>query len=169
MKPILRTLIPVIIVVLGLPATAAARGFKTIAPPGDSAVSQYVEVVPTAAGGTPAGSGAPQTGALTPAQRQALAQAGQQGQNLAAIVEATAPPAARRSTGKPGQTGAPAGTAAAPAANLSAGGAPSSAALLAAAVTGGGNGGLGVFLPGIMLAGVVAVIARLVFRRRADS
>jgi hypothetical protein len=168
MKSILRTLIPVTIVALGLPGAAGAHGYRTIAPPGDSAVSQYVEVVPTDAGGSPAGFGAPQTGALTPAVRRTLAGAGQPGQTLAAIVEATAPPPARRGTGKSGQTGASAGIPGGSIAGLSAKGAPSSEALVASAVTGGGNGGLGVFLPGIMLAGVVAVIARLVFRRRAD-
>ena len=46
-----------LIAVLALPAAAAAKGSTTtIAPPGNSGVSQYVETVPTAHGGQPTSS-----------------------------------------------------------------------------------------------------------------
>ena len=46
-----------LIAVLALPASAAAKGgTTTIAPPGNSGVSQYVETVPTAHGGQPTSS-----------------------------------------------------------------------------------------------------------------
>lgn len=87
-----------------LPASAGANG-KRVAPPGNSAVSQYLEVVPTAGGGRPStaiGSGgsvgSPGSGgsggygassALTPAIQHALAQQGSAGQRVAALANST--------------------------------------------------------------------------------
>jgi hypothetical protein len=78
-----------------LPATAAAR--LTVAPPGDSAISQYAEVVPTGAGASPPRAGGQGGGAgghggvLTASQSRRLNALGPDGRTLAAVVDATAP------------------------------------------------------------------------------
>ena len=101
---------------LALPASAEAS--KTIAPPGNSGVGQYVETVPTAGGGRPtstvhpgggavghpggpggtsSGGGAGGGSAITPSTQHALAAQGPAGVAAAALAEATAPQRPRSS------------------------------------------------------------------------
>jgi hypothetical protein len=87
--------LPCILVALGFPG--AATGQETVAPPGNSGVDQYLEVVPGARGERPPGrTGRP---ALSPQAQRELEQHGQSGSDLARIVDATAPE--RRPTQKP--------------------------------------------------------------------
>jgi hypothetical protein len=108
MRAITKTLTPLLALALVLPGVAAAKPRAVLAPPGDSAVSQYVEVVPTASGATPSqaptaanGSatgggqaGGVQSRALTPSQQARLDALGADGRTLAAVVDATSPPPA---------------------------------------------------------------------------
>lgn len=163
-----RSLTMLAILVLVLPTAAAARS-RTIAPPGDSSVSQYLETVPTSAGPSPTSSPGDQRGALTPGQRQALARSGADGQTLAAVVAATSPPPAGASGGTSGATGAASTHGAAaggrlPPVVLARHSAGSPVASIAAAV--GGGGGMGIFLPAVMLALLVGIVARAVVRSR---
>jgi hypothetical protein len=170
------------LVVLGVPATALARTRATVAPPGNSAISQYFEVVPTAQGGSPphAGGGAGggtaggQGGALTAGQQRKLNALGPGGRTLATIVEATAPqtlgvPVPSRHAAKP--TGAAGGNAASGGASADSEKLPmvsgdSPASLILHAAAGGGGGGVGVLLPAFMLASLVGVTLVVIRRRR---
>ena len=74
-----------ITVALALCAVAPAAA-ETIAPPGNSGVDQYMEVVPSAQG--PAAPGTPQRALLSAVQRKLQSQ-GAEGRQLAQIVKAT--------------------------------------------------------------------------------
>src|SRR5436190_23856200 len=146
----------VALLLLALPATALGQEPLTNAPPGNSAIDEYLETVPGAAGDQrprQPGSGGG-GGVLTPAERARLEQLGPDGKALADAVDATAPPPA-----KPGQTididGAE-------------GHSPISAVLDAAAGQDGG-GGMGFMLPVILLASLLGVIALVVLRHRSAS
>ena len=162
------------LVALALPAVALAGG-GTVAPPGLSAVSQYVEDVPTVKGNRPSSSvvippkgggpgagsqagsagGSGTSGAGTSAQSalpapvvKRLDHAGSAGQGAAALALATAPVLSRH---KPVASGPPA--------------APGAAVL--GSLTGvSGAGGMGVFLPLFLAVTLVAVTAAGIARRR---
>jgi hypothetical protein len=175
----------VVILVL-VPATTALGKTRVIAPPGDSAVSQYVEDVPTASGGTPSQptGGNPRGGALTPAQGRALAAHGPDGRLLAAVVDATAPVSRGPHAGT---TGSPTGGRGRGAARTARGGgsgsshdasvaslsplnAPktSSAAVLVRAVAGADSGSLGVVLTALMVLTIGLALGWSLRRRRAS-
>ena len=153
------------LIVLLLPAAASAR-LRTIAPPGDSAVSQYVESVPTAKGKSPTSSLGDQPGALTPSQSQALDRAGPDGRTLAAVVDATSPPAsgAHRSGSHEASSGSGAGGTF-PSGAISGKGARSPVSSVLAAATGSG-GGMGLLLPVLMAAAALGVAVLALLRRR---
>jgi hypothetical protein len=178
-KSILTT---VLVVFLIQPASALAHTIVLV-PPGDSATSQYVETVPTDRGGALPGSGT-QPNALTPSQGRRLAAMGPDGRTLVAVVQATSPaPVATASSAAHVQPNAHsrAGTQDASAGGsvgsagpsgpsrsvvpLSAAGAPSTSGLVLTAATGGG-GGLGIFLPLLLLASALGVILHAVVRWR---
>jgi hypothetical protein len=187
-----RILIALATLALVLPAFAAARRTVTIAPPGDSAVSQYVEVVPGDTGASPPRAGGGQGGAITPGQRAQLDLLGANGRTLAAVVDATAPqpipasdgPAGAAASARPGPA-ATSGGAGRPSAGLgarvlpgaltatdaarvlSAAGPSSMPSLILNAAAGSGTSGLGIFLPAIMLACALGVIAHAVRQRRS--
>jgi hypothetical protein len=179
----LTRILPVTIVALVLPGPAWAA--RTVAPPGASGITQYLEVVPTAAGASPpgigggpgrggnAGAGPQSGGVLTETQRHRLNGIGPDGRTLAAVVDATAPqqagPAsataaasALERTGAPGEgaSGPPGGQ------PLSSGSSASPASLVLDAVGGQGAGGLGAFLPAFMLLSALALAGTYVVRRR---
>lgn len=80
---------------LGAPAAAAAA--RVIAPPGNSGVGQYVEVVPTAGGGVPVGGAQPGKGPVLPASTvRRLAASGPEGKALAAFAQSTGTPTAAK-------------------------------------------------------------------------
>jgi hypothetical protein len=79
------------LVAVGAPASATAA--KVIAPPGNSGVGQYVEVVPTAGGGVPVGTAKPGKGPVLPgATERRLAASGAEGRALAAFAQSTGTP-----------------------------------------------------------------------------
>ena len=175
---VIRPLVPVALalatVALIAPAAEGARPTRVIAPPGDSAVSQYVEVVPSNAGGTPprigGGAGAPGS-PLTARERSRFARLGPDGRLLAAVVAETAP------AGGPSPTGAHAGAAggrlagsralsavgpdpARPALSaLPSGHGPSPASLILAAATGSGGGAGAILIPAIILSSLLGALA----------
>ena len=158
---------------LALPPVAAARGRgPVLAPPGDSAISQYVETVPTDRGGGIArGPGAGVGGALTRSELSTLDSSGASGRLLAAVVEETAPPltAGRLRTDLLAARSVPHGSGPGSDGNRS-GALPSGGAsplgLLLDAATGGGGGTLGILLPLAIAAAVLAVIVQAVRGRR---
>jgi hypothetical protein len=165
---------------LMLPATAAAKPPAALAPPGQSAISQYVEVVPNDMGSTPTHPGRAPTGALTSGQRRQLNSLGADGRTLADVVDATAQPAVPGSAetradlrvGRSQRRGESSGTAiggsGVPGGQLSGPGTRSTVSLLLSAA-GGGGGGLGVLLPAIMAVAVVGLVVRAGRARRTGS
>jgi hypothetical protein len=157
-----------IAVSLLLPAGASAH--TVVAPPGNSGVSQYLEVVPSANGGRPSGpiaSGATGQRTLSPATERAFARQGAVGRSAAALANATAP-IGGQAIAEPGGHSTAHGSlgvgAAAPSAASAGGESPASS--LAKALSGSaGGGGLGLWLPVILAGcavggGVLALIRR---------
>jgi hypothetical protein len=140
------------------PAAFAQAPPQTNAPPGNSAIDEYLETIPSASGSVrPRGPGGG-SGALTPALRRRLDRLGPDGQTLARLVASTSPaapevaPARREVAEATSASRSPAG------------------ALIAAATGQGDGGGLGPVLPAILLASLVAAGAAVVVRaRRRDT
>lgn len=178
------------LVALIVSAPAVARP-RTIAPPGNSGVSQYVESIPTAAGGrptstiTPSGGGGgggrrdrptstiTQSGggggggrggssALSPANQAALVRQGSDGVQAAALARATAPAKTAAASHRGAVTGVR------PHAPVAAGSGPSPATALVKALTGSASGGgLGPLLPVILVVSAVGAGLLALRRRRA--
>jgi hypothetical protein len=146
---------------IGLAVPTAASAVTTTAPPGNSGVDQYLEVVPTAGGSRPANgkSGAP----LPRRLQRALDDQGADGRALRRITEATAPAAARRTSRKP-RDSVEAGRPGALSASR-----PSS--VLSSAVgalhTGSAAGGMGLLLPLLLIGSAAAAGVVALLRRRA--
>jgi len=163
------------------PPAAAANPPRVLAPPGNSAISQYLEVVPTGTGASAPRPPGTSGGILTTHQRSQLDRYGAPGQALAALVDATAPPpvsvssAARarfRSAVDAARTPigasmlAPRASGSSP---LDGRSAASPVSLILDAALGGGGGGLGFVLPAFILATAVGVGAGLIRRRAARA
>jgi hypothetical protein len=145
----------VALLLFGTPAIATAR--QTNAPPGNSAIDEYLETVPEATGNgvpKPPGAGAAAT-PLTPAQRARLQRLGPDGKTLANVIDGTSP--ARATPSK--------GTADA----LSAKGRSPIGGILDAGGGHDGGGGMGVVLPAILLVSLLGIVALVVLRRRRTS
>ena len=166
---------------IALPSAANARG-TTLAPPGNSAVSHYLESVPTASGSRPAstihvggggsggsgggGGGAGSSSPVPATTQQALARQGSDGLAAAALARATAPITAAPPAGHRGMPSATSG--AAP--TSGAGSGSSAVATLVNALTGGSSqGGLGPLLPIILVASAIAAVALAAVRRRRHN
>lgn len=150
----LPALVAVLLLAFAVPATAIAQEPLTNAPPGNSAIDEYLETVPGATGNQrPRRPGAGGT-VLTPAERKRLEALGPDGKVLADAVDATAPPRAK------------------PAQKIDVEGAegrsPITAVLDAATGQDGGEG-MGFMLPVILLASLLGVIVLAVLRRRSVS
>jgi hypothetical protein len=149
-------------------APAAAAPPHTNAPPGNSAIDEYLETVPSASGDArprpPGAHGAPTT--LTPAQRAELRARGTEGEILSRVVDATSPPETAPASAP---AHAPA-TARAPVTPHAASAGRSPVAATLAAATGSDDGSsLGPLLPAILvmsLLGVIALVAIGRSRRR---
>ena len=150
----------VALLLIALPSSAGAQTPQTNAPPGNSAIDEYLETVPGATGNqrprTPSGDGSDAT--LTPAQRARLERLGPDGKALADAVDATAPAPTKAGEGR------------APAiAPDSAQGRSPLSEVLDAATGDDGGGGMGIVLPAILLLTLFGVIALAVARRRSAS
>jgi hypothetical protein len=155
-----RSLAPLVLVLaaLTLPSAAAAAGSN--APPGNSGVDQYFETIPSAGGNHPAARGAkPGAGGLSAAERRRLAAAGPAGAAAADLAAANAPRRARHHHGPGATTTAPLPSAA--------GRSPFSTALHA--VSGSDSSGLGILLPLILGATLLAGILAVAVRRRSSQ
>ena len=146
----------VALALIALPTGAVAQ---TNAPPGNSAIDEYLETVPGATGnqrprapGAPGGTSKP---TLTPAQRARLERLGPDGKALADAVDATAPSDAKVSGSAPQPPTAEGRT--------------PLRELIDAAGGNDGGGGMGMVLPAILLATLLGVIALVVVRRRSVS
>lgn len=165
----------VALMLLAVPAGAgAAQPSQTNAPAGNSAIDEYLETVPSVTGSNgprpPRSGGGSASGALTPAQRKRLEQAGPAGRQLASVLDATAPVAAAPA---PART-KPHKRTPAPAPTPTAQGRSPVAEVLDAATGrggggGGGSGGMGVLLPAILVGSLLGVIALVAIRRRSVS
>jgi len=145
----------VALVLLALPCAAVAQQGPTNAPPGNSAIDEYLETVPSATGNQrprAPGSGNEESSVLTAKQRARLEQLGPDGKALVAAIDATAPPPA-----KPGQK-----------LDLDSGEGRSPIGAVLDAATG-SDGGMGIFLPLILLASLLGTIVLVVLRRRSAS
>src|SRR5579864_3014210 len=155
-----------LVLLLAAPAAAFGRG-TPLTPAGNSAVGQYVEIIPTASGGRPSssvhasdGSSSSQPAESNPlaaSTQHALARDGRVGAQAAAVAEATAPRSVVRHVVRP-KPGGPSSTAGATTATQSAVyvGPPaprrSSASQVVAALTGSAtHGGLGAVLPLLLI------------------
>jgi hypothetical protein len=156
-----------LLIVLLAPAGAGAA--QSTAPPGNSGISQYVEVVPSSTGGKPTKGGKPGPSPLTRAQQRELARAGSTGRQLANVVALTSPPvagAAAPASGKAGKHKSGKGGASS--------GDVKQAAAVAAAYGGGSGGsggqGTGIGVPLIVLMGAAAaVVGGIALARRGGA
>jgi hypothetical protein len=149
-----------VLVLLVLPASALAK-LRTIAPPGNSGVSQYQEDVPTAKGNRPTDTivpgggshgGGSSGGTISTSTLRALDKQGSAGRKAAVLAEATAPGSAR-----PAKSGG---------ANIAPGSSPVSSVVKA--LTGSSSsGGLGPLLPIILIVSLLGAAALAILRRRA--
>jgi hypothetical protein len=146
---------------------AAPAAAETIAPPGNSGVDQYLEVVPSAKGPSAPGT---QQRALSSAVQRKLQSQGAEGRRLAQIVRTTAPAQpATSERPKPGSTDKR------PAASHSASsrpvavprGDPPLASVVHAIGDGSGSGGMGPVLPALLIVSTVVLAALALWRRRS--
>jgi hypothetical protein len=155
---------------LACPAAASAHR-HTIAPPGNSGVGQYVEVVPTATGGRTSSSVHPHPGVgggggpIGPSTQRTLESLGTDGAEAAGLAEATAPARVHRQLGTTsgskllGRRGS----------SLSERqGSPAGQVLRTFAGSAGG-GGLGIFLPVILIGSFLAAGGISLLRRRGSG
>jgi hypothetical protein len=151
----------VALLLIALPSAALAQTPQTNAPPGNSAIDEYLETVPGATGNQrPRSGGDPADATLTPAQRARLERLGPDGKALADAVDATAPARAPSAHEKADETASEPSTAQ--------GRSPLSEVVDAATGHDGG-GGMGIVLPAILLITLLGVIALAVARRRSVS
>jgi len=157
-----RTLTALAALALLLPATAAAQTPGTNAPPGNSAIDEYLETVPATTGNAPPRPPGSDSGALPASERKQLEALGKDGETLAAVVEATSPAPARKPSRKPAPAiPAPAGQVEGATASHS----PLKAALTAAVGPSDGEG-MGALLPVILLTSLLGVMAIAALRKR---
>jgi len=172
-------------ILLAAPAWAQAR-VHTIAPPGNSGVSQYLETVPTAGGGQPTdtvhpraggvgvdGSGGPGSpggnggsravATVAPSTQRALAEKGPDGVAAAALAQATAPRGASSHAFADG-----AAASSAPAASTDDGSSPT-ASVFKAFTGSTGGGGVGPLLPIVLIGSVLAAAGLGLTRRRRPN
>jgi hypothetical protein len=153
-----RLLATLAVLALAGPSPALAQSTQTNAPPGNSAIDEYLESVPSAGGNTP-------TAAIVHDRSQTLGgragrslrASGADGRRLAQIVAATAP----RKAIEAGNGG----TTAAPSADTAKGRSPLGSVADAVLKGSGGGSGMGAVFP-ILLIGLAAATVVLGLRRR---
>jgi hypothetical protein len=150
----------VALALIAAPAAASAQTQKTNAPPGNSAIDEYLETVPAASGNSrprPPAAGGGSSSALTAAERARLEKLGPDGKTLADAIDATSPDS-KAGSGSPSKGSVSAGE----------GRSPISQVFDVAAGRDGG-GGMGMLLPAILLASLLGFITLAVMRRRSAS
>jgi hypothetical protein len=166
------TLFPLaLLLALAVAAPSSARN-RSRTPSGNSAISQYLESIPGAGGGSPtntiqpsneshsspsAGGGSYSAHSSLSARR--LAALGADGAAVSSLVGATAPPS-RSGIGAPGS----AGTGRNPGGTLGVGAPPRGA--FSPSTSSAGGGGVGVVLPVLMGLSLIGTIALAILRRR---
>jgi len=156
----------VMAVLVTLGASGGSARAATVAPPGNSGVDQYVEVIPSAGGPVPTPKGGSESGgnALSPQTARRLRAQGSDGRALSAIVESTAPAGARGSrrgradSDRTGSTPSRSGSQASPAV-------PTAVSSLS---LGSDVDGMGLLLPALLV-GSAAVIGAIFLTRRRRS
>jgi len=153
-----RALVALVALVLVFSAATVAQAQQTNAPAGNSAIDEYLETVPGASGNKPPQAPKKGGGALTAAQRAALARRGADGRALADAVDATASaPSKPSSTGKP-EAVIPDSSGRSPASEI-----------LGTVSGSDGGGGMGIALPAILVGALLAALAVVLLRRRSAS
>jgi hypothetical protein len=166
MTDMIRILIALVALALALASPAMAQSPKTNAPPGNSAIDEYLETIPGAGGDSHPGSQGGDGGQHTDAAQQKLARMGPDGRALARLVAATAPARAGTDrTHRGSDQSGPSDRSVALSLSGARAGSPVGAAL-AAAVGRDDGGGLGLLLPAILLGSLAGVIMAVVLRRR---
>lgn len=154
-----RALVALVALALAFPAASLAQAPQTNAPPGNSAIDEYLETVPGATGNAPPRplEGSDGGGGLSAAERARLEALGPDGETLANAVDATSPAKPKGSS-----------TSSEPAAPQGDGRSPLDAV---AGTIGGSDGGdgMGIVLPAILIGSLLAAIAFVLLRRRAAS
>lgn len=139
---------------IATPPAALAQTQETNAPPGNSAIDEYLETVPNATGNARPRSGDSPNALLTPTERARLERLGPDGKVLADAVDVTGPKRERSSSkSEP----------------LTAQGRSPLGEVLDAATGDDGGTGMGAVLPAILLAALLGAIAIVVARRRSTS
>lgn len=147
----------VVLLLIVVPTAAIAQEPRTNAPPGNSAIDEYLETVPGATGNAvprpPGAGGASAT--LSPAERARLERLGPDGKALADAVDSTSPagaaPKPRRPTPATAQGRSPVRE------------------VLDVATGDDGGSGMGMVLPAILLFSLVGAIVLVVMRRGSMS
>lgn len=164
-------LVPLAVLALAAPAAPAlARCTTTNAPPGNSAIDQYLESVPSTCGNQPTGAVQGRPRPLRGAATRALRSQGTDGQRLAQIVAATAPPKARKAAERGQAAGA--GLASPPAAGGSGdvkGRSPLGSVAHAVLTGSGGGSGMGAAFPVLLIALAAGTLVLGLRRRRPQS
>ena len=155
-----RAITALVVLALALPALAHAQAPQRNAPPGNSAIDEYLETVPGATGNqrprAPA-QGGTGPGVLSAAERARLERLGPDGKTLADAVEATAPTATQKKRAE--RT---------PEVLEGTGRSPAREVLEAVGGDDGGSG-MGLVLPAILITALLAAITLVLLRRRASS
>jgi hypothetical protein len=178
-----------IVIALGILAPTAHAKVRTVTPPGNSGVQQYVESIPTVSGGRPTGSvhsvavaggghngggssGGATTGGggpITASTQRRLAAQGTAGAAAATLARATAPRVSRPGAKTPG-SGKAAGSNRSTGTAIQTGGGASAVGSVADAVTGSAStGGLGTLLPVILLVTLLGSGATALLRRPGEA
>jgi uncharacterized cupredoxin-like copper-binding protein len=160
-----RLLATLVVIALAGSAPALAQSPKTHAPPGNSAIDEYLESVPSAGGNTPTGNvikAKPRP--LAGAAGRALRTAGKDGRRLEQIVTATAPKKALNAAEHP------AATPPAPATGGDTKGRSPLSSVADAVLTGSGGGtGMGAAFPVLLIVLAAGTLVLGLRRRRPQS
>lgn len=152
-----RLLALALVAALALPAFASAQE-ETVAPPGNSALDEYLQTVPGSSGDKRLGRPRAE---LSPAARGRLERRGENGRALADIVDGTSERQSE-SQAQP-QRRRPAAVTAGVA------GSPPPRAVADAATGGVDGDGLGILLPGLLLVSALGILTTVVLRRRSSK
>jgi len=157
-----RLIATLVVLALATPAPALAQSGQTNAPPGNSAIDEYLEAVPSAGGNTPTSAIVrSRGGTLRGPSGKALRATGNDGRRLAQIVKATAPKKAVDAAEHPGRaTAHPADV----------GGRSPLSSVADAVLTGSGGGsGMGALFPVLLIVLAAATLGLGLKRRRSTS